>query len=34
MLVTGGLGFISSHLVPELKERGNEVWVCDLIHSG
>jgi len=34
ILVTGGLGFIGSNLVLELKRRGYEVWVCDLMHSG
>lgn len=33
VLVTGGLGFIGSNLVPELKSRGHVVWVCDLYHS-
>jgi len=33
VLVTGGRGFIGSHLVRELKRRGYEVWVCDLMHS-
>lgn len=33
ILVTGGLGFIGSNLVKELKSRGYEVWVCDLTHS-
>ncbi len=33
ILVTGGLGFIGSNLVLELKRRGHEVWVCDLTHS-
>ena len=34
VLVTGGKGFIGSHLVRELRRRGLEVWVCDLMHSG
>jgi len=33
ILVTGGLGFIGSNLVLELKKREHEVWVCDLMHS-
>jgi dTDP-glucose 4,6-dehydratase len=33
VLVTGGLGFIGSNLVPELRSRGYEVCVCDLGHS-
>jgi dTDP-glucose 4,6-dehydratase len=34
ILVTGGLGFIGSNLVRELNNRGHEVWLCDLLHSG
>jgi dTDP-glucose 4,6-dehydratase len=33
ILVTGGLGFIGSNLVLELRRRGHEVWICDLFHS-
>ena len=33
MLVTGGLCFIGSNLVRELKNRGFETWACDLMHS-
>ncbi len=32
ILVTGVLGFIGSNLVPELQNRGHEVWGCDLYH--
>ncbi|TFG21829.1 MAG: NAD(P)-dependent oxidoreductase, partial [Promethearchaeota archaeon] len=32
ILVTGGLGTIGQPLVRELRERGFEVWVCDMIH--
>ncbi|MDD4984299.1 MAG: NAD(P)-dependent oxidoreductase [Dehalococcoidales bacterium] len=34
ILVTGGMGFIGTNLVLELKKRGHEVWVCDLTHHG
>jgi len=34
VLVTGGSGFIGSSLVSELKRRGHDVWVCDLMNSG
>jgi len=34
ILATGGLGFIGSNLVPELRRRGHEVWVCDVRNSG
>ena len=34
VLVTGGLGFIGSNLVPELRSRGHLVTTCDLFHSG
>ena len=30
ILVTGGTGFIGTNLVIELRQRGHEVWVCDL----
>jgi len=33
ILVTGGKGFIGTHLVAELRRRGHEVWACDLMHS-
>ena len=29
ILVTGGLGAVGSRLVPELRNRGNDVWVAD-----
>ena len=32
ILVTGGLGAIGSWLVPELRRRRHEVWLCDLPH--
>jgi dTDP-glucose 4,6-dehydratase len=31
--VTGGKGFIGTNLCAELRKRGHEVWVCDLMHS-
>lgn len=34
VLVTGVLGFIGSNLVSELRKRGHDVWVCDLMNSG
>jgi len=30
ILVTGGKGFIGTHLVAELRKRGHEVRACDL----
>ncbi len=32
ILVTGALGTIGRHLVPELRSRGHEVWLLDLRH--
>ncbi|HEY3319646.1 MAG TPA: NAD(P)-dependent oxidoreductase [Planctomycetota bacterium] len=32
ILVTGGLGAVGSHLVPELERRGHRVFVADLRH--
>lgn len=33
ILVTGGTGFIGTNLVPQLREKGHEVWACDLMNS-
>lgn len=33
ILVTGGLGCIGSNLVPELRKRGHDVWICDIQKS-
>ena len=33
ILITGGLGIVGTPLVEELRNRGNEVWVCDLTHN-
>ena len=32
ILVTGGLGAVGSFLVPELRARGHNVFLCDLRH--
>jgi UDP-glucose 4-epimerase len=34
ILVTGGAGFIGSHLVEELLQRGHEVWALDDLSTG
>ena len=33
ILVTGGLGTIGQPLVKELRQRGFEVWICDINHN-
>ena len=33
ILVTGGLGTIGRPLSKELRKRGHEVWVCDVMHA-
>lgn len=33
ILVTGGLGAVGTPLVKTLRQRGHEVWVCDLPHA-
>jgi len=33
VLITGGLGFIGSNLVRELRGRGHDIWLCDVMHS-
>ncbi|MFQ5610009.1 MAG: NAD-dependent epimerase/dehydratase family protein [Woeseiaceae bacterium] len=33
ILVTGGLGAVGAPLVGVLRERGHDVWVCDLPHA-
>jgi len=33
ILVTGGLGFIGTNLVKKLRDKGHDVWLCDLTHS-
>ena len=34
IIITGGAGFIGSHLVPALLARGNEILVIDNLYSG
>ena len=33
ILVTGGLGAVGTPLTKELRNRGHQVWVCDLPHA-
>ncbi len=33
ILVTGGMGFIGSHLAERLRRRGHEVWTCGLVNT-
>lgn len=33
-LITGGAGFIGSHLAEELLNRGHEVWAVDNLATG
>lgn len=33
ILVTGGVGFIGTNLVAELRSRGHHVWTCDILQS-
>ena len=33
-LITGGAGFIGSHLAEELLHRGHEVWAVDNLSTG
>ena len=33
ILVTGALGAVGTHLVPELRSRGHDVWMLDRLHS-